>query len=94
MAVRDGINIDSQIWGPDATQFRPERWLEEGALSGEVQKIHAQGHVLTFGDGCVMVLGFYTTTFSTNLYLYISSIHVDLRRVWDDSSVRILITFP
>ncbi|KZT28248.1 cytochrome P450 [Neolentinus lepideus HHB14362 ss-1] len=28
--VRDGINSDEEIWGKDAREFRPERWLSDG----------------------------------------------------------------
>lgn len=49
--VRDGINADETIWGPDATEFRPERWLEKGGLPAIVEDIHAPGNLLTFGDG-------------------------------------------
>jgi hypothetical protein len=52
--IRDGINTDQGIWGPGAAQFRPERWLEEEALSPEVKLIHAQGSMYTFGDGFVI----------------------------------------
>lgn len=50
MPVRDGINTDPDIWGPDAKKFVPERWLEE-KLPPLVEKIRVPGHVFTFGDG-------------------------------------------
>ncbi|PCH41962.1 cytochrome P450 [Wolfiporia cocos MD-104 SS10] len=55
--VRDGINVDKTIWGPDAGVFRPERWLEDGALPDTVNSIHAPGHLMTFGDGPKICLG-------------------------------------
>lgn len=51
--IRDGVNVDEAIWGPDAAEFRPERWLEEDRLPEAVRSMYMQGHVLTFGDGCV-----------------------------------------
>ena len=27
----DGVNTDTDIWGPDAKVWRPERWLEPGS---------------------------------------------------------------
>ncbi|KAA1477772.1 cytochrome P450 [Dentipellis sp. KUC8613] len=55
--VRDGVNVDPAIWGPDAHVFRPERWLEEGGLPESVRSIHALGNILTFGDGPKICLG-------------------------------------
>lgn len=47
--VRDGVNVDPRVWGADAAEFRPERWLEPG--------VGAQGGMLTFGDGAKMCIG-------------------------------------
>ncbi|KAH7102241.1 cytochrome P450 [Auriculariales sp. MPI-PUGE-AT-0066] len=38
------IQRDPRIWGPDAEEYRPERWLDEGG--GAMKK-----HMLTFGSG-------------------------------------------
>ncbi|TFY56401.1 hypothetical protein EVJ58_g7669 [Rhodofomes roseus] len=58
--VRDGIHADPAIWGPDAQEFRPERWLEgDSALPEMVKMIRAPGHLLTFGDGPKTCLGKY-----------------------------------
>lgn len=57
MPIRDGINVNEDIWGVDARVFNPERWLEPGALSKEVEMVRAAGHVLTFGDGPKVCLG-------------------------------------
>ncbi|KAJ7049958.1 cytochrome P450 [Mycena amicta] len=38
------IQRDPRIWGPDAEEYRPERWIEEGG--GALKK-----HMLTFGSG-------------------------------------------
>ena len=52
ISVRDGMNVDSAVWGNDAETFRPERWLEKGGGEEELgQKI------MTFGDGPKVCLG-------------------------------------
>lgn len=54
VAVRDGVNFDESIWGPDTAEFRPDRWSEDGSLPPLVKLIRAQGHLYTFGDGFVL----------------------------------------
>ena len=49
--IRDGVNVDEAIWGPDVAEFRPERWIEPDGLPPSVNFIHAQGRSLSFGDG-------------------------------------------
>ena len=49
--LRDGVNVSPDVWGPDAYEFKPERWLKEGGLPEAVADIHAPGNLLTFGDG-------------------------------------------
>ncbi|KAJ3846583.1 cytochrome P450 [Lentinula lateritia] len=55
--VRDGINVDKKIWGPDASTFNPDRWVAPGGIPDTVKTIQAQGHMLTFGDGPKVCLG-------------------------------------
>ncbi|KDR69692.1 hypothetical protein GALMADRAFT_255863 [Galerina marginata CBS 339.88] len=55
--IRDGINADESIWGPDVDEFRPERWIEPDGLPSSVDFIHAQGRTLSFGDGPKACLG-------------------------------------
>ena len=64
--VRDGININEEIWGPDATLFRPERWLENGRdeLPASAKRIRAPNHMLTFGDGSVSICLFSFSVYS------------------------------
>lgn len=54
-----GINNSEALWGADAAQFNPKRWLNEsddtaGARSAEIQGYR---HLLTFGYGPRMCLG-------------------------------------
>lgn len=51
ISVRDGVNVDERAWGPDAEEFKPERWLTELEEEGKTAK------VLTFGDGPKVCLG-------------------------------------
>ena len=51
IAVRDGVNTDERIWGPNAREFRPERWIEPGGLPDSVKDVHAPMNLLSFGDG-------------------------------------------
>ncbi|KZV72230.1 cytochrome P450 [Peniophora sp. CONT] len=51
--VRDGLNVDTSIWGDDAEAFRPERWLDGNAVVPGV----GPGGVLTFGDGAKSCIG-------------------------------------
>lgn len=49
--VRDGINVDPLLWGEDAHEFKPERWLTSNDLLEGALSIRAPGHTMTFGDG-------------------------------------------
>ncbi|KAI0823081.1 cytochrome P450 [Trametes gibbosa] len=52
-------NHDPALWGPDATQWRPERWLE--GLPKEVEDAHIPGvysHLMTFIGGGRACIGF------------------------------------
>jgi cytochrome P450 len=49
--VREGVNINPDIWGPDAEQFRPERWLDDNDRQDRRALIRAQSNMMSFGDG-------------------------------------------
>ncbi|KAF8994998.1 cytochrome P450 [Cyathus striatus] len=55
--IRDGINVDERIWGADASQFRPERWIERDGVHSAAELIRTKGHILTFGEGTKACLG-------------------------------------
>jgi len=50
------INRSERFWGPDAKEFKPERWIE-GGMQGDVTKIQGHRHLLSFADGPKMCLG-------------------------------------
>jgi hypothetical protein len=43
------LNISRHVWGEDAAEFKPERWLSD--LPEQVQAIPAYRHLFTFLDG-------------------------------------------
>jgi cytochrome P450 len=51
------INRSSVIWGPDAKQFKPDRWLVEDGISGKAKEVQGHRHLLTFVDGPRTCLG-------------------------------------
>lgn len=61
-----GINRSEELWGPDASTFDPNRWLEEiepGNLNATLgvtkrkEEIRGYRHLLTFLDGPRMCPG-------------------------------------
>jgi cytochrome P450 len=50
------INRAEAFWGPDAKEFKPERWLTEGGLD-RAKDIQGYHHILTFSDGPRSCLG-------------------------------------
>ncbi|KAJ7194972.1 cytochrome P450 [Mycena pura] len=50
------INRAEAVWGPDAKEFRPERWLEPGDSDAYTQ-VSGYRHLLTFSDGQRACLG-------------------------------------
>ncbi|KAF5367940.1 hypothetical protein D9758_004326 [Tetrapyrgos nigripes] len=55
------INRSEAFWGPDAKQFKPERWIEgeEGAsgIPEAAREVSGHRHLLTFSDGPRICLG-------------------------------------
>ncbi|KAH9887704.1 cytochrome P450 [Cubamyces lactineus] len=52
-----GINTSTTFWGPDAHEFRPERWLTDEGVPKKAQEVQGHRHLLTFVDGPRMCLG-------------------------------------
>ena len=52
------INRSKAIWGNDAHEFVPSRWMSsEASLPEKVKEIHGYSHILTFVDGQRTCLG-------------------------------------
>jgi cytochrome P450 len=48
----EAINRMRVFWGPDAHEFKPERWLDGGAsIPAAAKEIQGHRHLLTFIDG-------------------------------------------
>ncbi|PBK72095.1 cytochrome P450 [Armillaria solidipes] len=67
------LNRSEEIWGPDAKEFKPERWLEDSAPRAKEIKGHR--HLLTFVNGPRTCLGktFALTEFKAALFVIIKS---------------------
>jgi len=52
------VNRSEALWGPDAKEFKPERWLDsESGLTEKSKEIPGYHHLLSFIDGPRICLG-------------------------------------
>lgn len=51
------INRSKVLWGADAKQFKPSRWIREDGIPRQAKEIQGHKHLLTFADGPRMCLG-------------------------------------
>ncbi|KAF8545928.1 cytochrome P450 [Imleria badia] len=51
------INRSTAFWGPDAKEFKPERWIGEDGIPDGAKEIQGHRHLLTFIDGPRTCLG-------------------------------------
>ncbi|KAJ7165625.1 cytochrome P450 [Mycena crocata] len=49
------INRSEALWGPDAKEFKPERWFED--ITGPAKELQGYRHLLSFHDGPRTCLG-------------------------------------
>ncbi|KAG1818513.1 cytochrome P450 [Suillus subaureus] len=75
------INRSSAIWGPDAKEFKPDRWLTEDGISGKAKEVQGHRHLLTFVDGPRTCLGkdFAITEFKTVLSVLVKNFVFEMR---------------
>ncbi|KAG1842981.1 cytochrome P450 [Suillus subalutaceus] len=74
------INRSSAIWGPDAKEFKPDRWLTEDVI-GKAKEVQGHRHLLTFADGPRTCLGkdFALTEFKTVLSVLVKNFVFEMR---------------
>ncbi|KIK34015.1 hypothetical protein CY34DRAFT_46505, partial [Suillus luteus UH-Slu-Lm8-n1] len=75
------INRSSAIWGPDAKEFKPDRWLTEDGIGGKAKEVQGHRHLLTFVDGPRTCLGkdFAIAEFKTVLSVLVKSFVFEMR---------------
>ncbi|KIM65670.1 hypothetical protein SCLCIDRAFT_1212070 [Scleroderma citrinum Foug A] len=75
------INRSDALWGPDAKQFRPERWLEADGITPQARELQGYRHLLTFGDGPKMCLGklFAIAEVKTVLWVVVKNFVLEMR---------------
>jgi cytochrome P450 len=75
------INRSLAIWGPDAKEFKPDRWLTEDGIGGKAKEVQGHRHLLTFVDGPRTCLGkdFAVTEFKTVLLVLVKNFVFEMR---------------
>ncbi|KIM79200.1 hypothetical protein PILCRDRAFT_10611 [Piloderma croceum F 1598] len=75
------VNRSISIWGADAKEFKPQRWLEEGGIQEKAVEIRGYRHLLTFVDGPRTCLGkgFALTEFKATLSVLVRNYTFELR---------------
>ncbi|KAH7921980.1 cytochrome P450 [Leucogyrophana mollusca] len=75
------INRSLALWGSDAKDFKPERWVHEDGISEKAKEIQGHRHLLTFIDGPRTCLGkgFAVAEFKAVLSVLIRSFSFELR---------------
>lgn len=51
------INKSTSIWGPNAKEFVPERWVNDAGITAKAKEFQGFNHLLSFGDGPRTCLG-------------------------------------
>lgn len=51
------MNRSTTLWGPDAKEFKPERWIGEQGIPAAAKDVQGHRHLLTFIDGPRTCLG-------------------------------------
>jgi cytochrome P450 len=51
------MNRSTTLWGPDAKEFKPERWIMDDGIPAGAKEVQGHRHLLTFIDGPRTCLG-------------------------------------
>lgn len=51
------MNRSTALWGADAKEFKPERWIGEEGIPAGAKEVQGHRHLLTFIDGPRTCLG-------------------------------------
>ncbi|KAF8128179.1 cytochrome P450 [Boletus edulis] len=75
------INRSKVLWGPDAKQFKPSRWIDEDGIPQQAKEIQGHKHLLTFADGPRTCLGkgFAIAEFKAVLFVLIRNFKFEFR---------------
>ncbi|KAH7923529.1 cytochrome P450 [Leucogyrophana mollusca] len=75
------VNRSVALWGSDAKDFKPERWIHEDGISEKAKEIQGHRHLLTFIDGPRTCLGkgFAVAEFKAVLSVLIRNFAFELR---------------
>ncbi|KAG2344474.1 cytochrome P450 [Suillus weaverae] len=75
------INCSLAIWGPDAKEFKPDRWLSKDGISEKAKEVQGHRHLLTFVDGPRTCLGkdFAIAEFKTVLSVLVKNFVFEMR---------------
>ncbi|TDL23935.1 cytochrome P450 [Rickenella mellea] len=63
------INTNPKVWGEDAGEFRPERWLTPNAMPPSSELPHGWSNMVTFVDGPRLCIGYRIAVFEFKVIL-------------------------
>ncbi|TDL23924.1 cytochrome P450 [Rickenella mellea] len=63
------MNINPKVWGEDAGEFKPERWLTPNAIRPSNELPHGWSNMMTFSDGPRLCIGYRLAVFEFKVIL-------------------------
>jgi hypothetical protein len=52
------LNRSKALWGPDAWEFKPDRWMTDDRIPEGAKEITGYRHLMTFLDGPKVYVGY------------------------------------